>query len=324
MKAAVVFQPGMMPEYVDNFPEPEIQNERQVLVSVLASAVKNFDRARAGGSHYSTQGQLFIPRIPGGDGVGTLNDGTRVYAVSMNGMIAEKAVVENNLVLPLPEDISDDVAAALPNAVMGSAMAMRFRAHMQKGETVLLNGATGFTGRIAVQIAKHYGAGKIIVTGRNEHSLAELRLLGADEIISLRLSDDEVLSRLQNFHHVDPIDVVIDFLWGSSAELIFSVLQGNGRFTHRTRFVSVGSIAGDTISLSSSILRGTDIQLNGSGLGSWSKDEVALLFKDILPEMFQLAAVGTLKVQTTKVALKDISEAWNMDIEPGRRLVVMI
>ena len=70
----------------------------------------------------------------------------------------------------LPNGIDDAVAAALPNAVAGSAMALRFRAAMQSGETVLINGATGFTGKIAVQIAKHYGAKKIVVTGRNEQS----------------------------------------------------------------------------------------------------------------------------------------------------------
>ena len=157
MKAAVMFQKGEMPQYTD-FPEPIVQGDNELLISVKAAAIKHVDRSRASGKHYSTKNDISRAKIIGSDGVGLLEDGTRVYAISVSGMIAEKAVTDKSLMVPLPAGIDNVSAAALPNAVIGSAMGLRFRAGMKPGETVLINGATGFTGKIAVQIAKHYGA----------------------------------------------------------------------------------------------------------------------------------------------------------------------
>lgn len=324
MKASAVFQKGGMPKYVEDFAEPIVQNENELLISVKASAVKNLDKMQASGKHYSTQHEVFKAKVVGGDGIGLLEDGTRVYGISVSGMLAEKAVVEKNRIVKLPENIDDATAAALPNAVMGSALALRFRIGLQKGETVLINGATGVTGKIAVQIAKHYGAKKVIVTGRNEQSLKGLLELGADEIISLKQDNEAFVSQLKALHQQKPIDIVIDYLWGQSAELILSALKGNGGFSHRTRYVTVGGMTGDTITLSSSILRSTDIQISGSGLGTWTREEIKLLITEILPEMFQLAADGKLKIETVNVPLKDIETAWDMKIEGGKRLVVLI
>lgn len=324
MKAAVVFQKGEFPTYVEDFTDPILQNESELLISVKASAVKNLDKTRASGKHYSTENERWAAKIPGGDGVGILSDGTRVYGIGLSGMLAEKAIVEKDRIVKLPTGIDDATAAALPNAVMGSAMALRFRANLQTGETVLINGATGATGKLAVQIAKYYGAKKIIATGRNESSLKELLELGADKIISLNQENESFVSQLKNLHKQNPIDVVIDYLWGQSATLVLSAIKGNGAYTHRTRYVTVGAMLGDTINLSSSILRGTDIQISGSGLGSWTHTEIKMLIAEILPEMFDLAADGKLKIETVKVNLKGIQEVWDMNIEGGKRLVVMI
>lgn len=324
MKAAVVFQKGDIPRYVTDFPEPEVANEGELMVSVKASALKNLDKMRASGQHYSTHNEAWAAKIVGGDGVALLADGTRVYAIGRKGMLAEKAVVDKDILVKLPENIDDATAAALPNAVMGSALALRFRAGMQHGETVLVNGATGVTGKIAVQLAKYYGAKKVIATGRNEQSLQELLSLGADEIIPLQQTDESIINQIKKIHQQTPIDVVTDYLWGRSAELILEALKGFGSASHRTRFVTVGGMMGDTISLSSSILRSTDIQISGSGLGSWSRDEVKQLVTDILPEMFQLAADGKLKIATVTIGLEDIEKAWDMPIEGGKRLVAMI
>lgn len=278
---------------------------------------------RASGQHYSTQNEVWSAKVVGGDGVGLLEDGTRVYGIGISGMIAEKAIVEKERIVKLPEHIDDAVAAALPNAVMGSALALR-KANLQKGETVLINGATGVTGKIAVQIAKYYGAKKVIATGRNEQSLQQLLLLGADEIIPLQQDDADFVSQIKALHKQHPIDVVIDYLWGQSATLILSALKGNGGFSPRTRYITVGGMMGDTITLSSSILRGTDIQISGSGFGSWTREELKLFITEVLPEMFQLAADGKLKIETVNVDLKEVEEAWAMPVDGGKRLVVLI
>ncbi|AQX07862.1 quinone oxidoreductase family protein [Elizabethkingia ursingii] len=324
MKAAVVLSKGALPTYVENFEEPVVQNENEVLIHVKASAVKNLDKMRASGKHYSVQNETFTAKVVGGDGVGILENGTRVYGIGVSGMIAEKAIIEKDKIVKLPDGIRDETAAALPNAVMGSAMALRFRAHLQKNETVLINGATGVTGKIAVQIAKHYGAKKVIVTGRNEETLKELLALGADDIIVLKQDDDAIIAQIKALHQQSPFDVVIDYLWGHSAELILTAIKENGGFSHRTRYVTVGGMMNDNMTLSSSILRSTDIQISGSGLGSWTPAEMKLLINEILPEMFQLAADGKLKCDTTSVMINDIEKAWDMNIDGGKRLVVII
>jgi len=318
-----MFGQGDAPQYVE-VPDPVVQNENEVLVTVKAVALKHFDKGRARGTHYSTAGNKQEGKIIGGDGVGFLPDGTRVYALGVSGMMAEKAIVERDRIVPLPAGLDDLTAAAVPNAVFGAAMALRFRAGIERGDTVLVNGATGFTGRVAVQIAKHYGAGKVIATGRNPRSLDELRGLGADEVISVEQSDEEFTARLKELHRQTPFNVIVDYLWGHTAEMILAALKGSGAFTPRTRYVSVGSMTGDVIQLSAANLRSIDLQLSGSGLGSWTKGQVHMLFGEILPEMFQLAAEGKLKVGTVPVRIEDIGKLWERDVTGGRRVVVEI
>jgi len=148
--------------------------------------------------------------------------------------------------------------------------------------------------------------------------------LGADEIISVKQDDKKFIAQIKAIHNSTPIDIIIDYLWGHTAELILSSLKGKGSFTHKTRFVSIGAVTGDKIQLSAENLRSADIQLSGSGLGSWTKDEVQKLFSEIIPEMFQLAADKQLKVETVNVSLKDIEKLWDMEMPDGKRLVVTI
>ncbi len=323
MKAAVIFEKGDQPRYMD-VPEPVAQNKDEMLVTEKAVAIKHFDKGRAAGTHYSSEKPASEGRVIGGDGVCTLPDGTRVYAIGASGMLAEKALIEKDRMVKLPANLGDATAAAMANAVIGSAMALRFKAAIKPGDVVLINGATGFTGRMAVQIAKQYGAGKIIVTGRNEQSLRELVQLGAGETISTQQPDDTLLAQLKQLHAQTPIGIVIDYLWGHTAELILQSLRGKGNFTNEIRFVSVGSMSGDIAQLSAANLRSVQLQLSGSGLGSWSKTQVGKLFSEILPDMFQLAADGKLVVNTTEVNLKDIAELWNANIANGHRIVVTI
>ncbi|MEZ4915832.1 MAG: hypothetical protein R2836_02470 [Chitinophagales bacterium] len=160
MKAIVVSKAGENPKLVNDFPLPEKQNENEVLLQVKSVAVKNLDKLRASGKHYSLNYDDGKAKIVGMDGVGTLGDGTRVYAVSKNGILAEQAWVQKESIVPIPNNLDSALAAALPNAVMGAALALRFRAKMKQNNVVMIvNGATGVTGKeIAVQLAKLYGA----------------------------------------------------------------------------------------------------------------------------------------------------------------------
>lgn len=322
MKAAIIYKLGQAPKYGE-INEPIPQNNDQLLITVKASAVKNLDKAMANGSHYSMQ-SLEKPQVAGMDGVGILVDGTRVYGFGITGVIAEKALINKHTMVELPDGISNSVAAALPNAVMGSAAALCFRASIKPGQVVVINGATGVTGMVAVQIAKHYGASKVIATGRNEQQLKKLLNHGAHEVISLRQNDNQITDRLKQIHIETPISAVIDYTWGHPAELILTALKGNGNITEKVRFVTVGNMAGDGITLSSAILRSSDIEIMGSGIGSISAAEMKKLFREVIPEMFQLAANGKLKIDSIAAPLKDVESAWKMDVPGGTRLVIVM
>ncbi|WP_255563121.1 zinc-binding alcohol dehydrogenase family protein [Mucilaginibacter sp. 21P] len=312
-----------MPQYVE-FSVPEPQNEDEILVKVKAVAIKHFDKGLVNGTHYASSEPRSGGKVIGGDGVCMLPNGNRVYAIGISGMLAEKATINRHRCVAIPDKLDDATAAALPNAVYGAAMALRFKGNIQSGDTVLINGATGFTGRVALQLAKYYGAGKTIVTGRDRQSLGDLLLSGADEAISVKLNDDAFLSAVHELHQKTPIQVVIDYLWGRTAEIILSAIKGHGDFTVRTRFVSVGSVTWDLINLSAASLRGTDLQLTGSGLGAWSAAQVDELFNNILPETFALAADGKLKVETLQVPIADIGSLWDLQVPGGKRLVVTV
>ncbi len=129
--------------------------------------------------------------------------------------------------------------------------------------------------------------GRLLLRGETKNPLQNLRKLGADEVISLQLSDEDFKRKIKELHNEAPVDIIIDYIWGHSVELILSAFKGDGTFSHKTKLITVGGMSGDIIQLSSQILRATDIQISGSGLGSWTEEESALLFSEIIPEMFQ-------------------------------------
>jgi NADPH:quinone reductase-like Zn-dependent oxidoreductase len=185
MKAAVVFGARQTPRYAD-FSEP-MPDAGESGITVTAAAISQVVRSRASGQHYSSSGQF--PFVAGVDGVGRLDDGSRVYFVMPRapyGSMAERAMVPRAHCVALPDELDDVTAAAIANPGMSSWAALEERARLKAGETVLINGATGASGRLAVQIAKHLGARKVIATGCNIEALKSVAALGAD--VTIRLS----------------------------------------------------------------------------------------------------------------------------------------
>ena len=224
MRAAIVHGLGQTPVCAD-FPVPT-PAEGERLIKVTAAALTQLARGRASGAHYSSSGAY--PFVAGVDGVGRLEDGARVYFLSPRapyGAFAEQTVVAAPQCLPLPDDLDDVTAAAIANPGMSSWAAFVDRARLAPGETVLVNGATGTSGRLAVQIAKHLGAKKVIATGRNPEALASLTALGADATIALS-ADDAALEESFRGAFAEKVDVVVDYLWGRSAELLLVRRQG--------------------------------------------------------------------------------------------------
>jgi NADPH:quinone reductase-like Zn-dependent oxidoreductase len=184
MRAAVVVEAGKAPIY-DHFQEP-VPTADHVRVSVSAAALSNVVKSRASGKHYSSSENL--PFVVGIDGVGRLDDGRRVYFALPKapfGSMSERTLVPLSQCVVLPDGLDDVTAAALANPGMSAWAALTERASLAAGETVLVNGATGTAGRLAVQIAKYMGAKKVIATGRNTQALEALMALGADVTIPL-------------------------------------------------------------------------------------------------------------------------------------------
>lgn len=215
MKAAVVHRAGERPTYAEFEPPRALPGHR--LIDVSASALSRLAQARASGAHYSSTGGF--PFVAGVDGVGRLDDGRRVYFFGPPapfGALAERTLVPAAQCIPLPDSIDDATAAAIAIPGMSSWAALTERARLAAGETVLVNGATGASGRLAVRIAKHLGAASVIATGRNAHALDALSSAGADATISLA-QDDEQVARAFEAHFRAGVDVVLDYLWGASA-----------------------------------------------------------------------------------------------------------
>ncbi len=310
MKATIITGPGIAPIYAD-FDRPQPQGNEQRL-RVSASALSHLTRGRASGHHYSADNRF--PFVPGVDGVGRRDDGSRVYFAMPRapfGAMAEETVVDATHCVPVPDELDDVTAAALANPGMSSWAALRHRARLSPGETVLINGATGVSGKLAIGIARHLGAGRIIATGRNPVALEALKEIGADETISL--ADGETESHLRK-HFSDGVDVVLDYLWGESARGILIAGAKFGPDARPIRFVQIGSMGGDEIALPAAALRSSAIEMMGSGIGSVSLENLI----GSIGDMLAVAHTAGLTIATQSVPLSEVAAGWDMADSAGR------
>ncbi|MEN8511649.1 zinc-binding alcohol dehydrogenase family protein [Burkholderia sp. RS02] len=304
MKAAVVKGAGERPVYME-FEEPRATPGHR-LVDVTASALSRLAQGRASGTHYSSGGQY--PFVVGVDGVGRLDDGQRIYffgAPAPFGAMAERTLVPDTQCVPLPAALDDVTAAAIAIPGMSSWAALTERARLVAGETVLVNGATGTSGRLAVRIAKHLGAAKVIATGRNAAALDALLNAGADAVVSLQ-QDDTHLARALEPHFREGVDVVLDYLWGASAQTLLVAAAKAAPDGRRLRFVQIGSMGGADMLLPGAVLRATAIELMGSGLGSVPLPRLL----DSVRGVFDAAGPARLTIETRAVPLSDVGEHW--------------
>ena len=311
MHAAVVTAFDSPPAY-EEFPAPTPHGPDQVLADVLAAGLHPRVRSQANGSHYTSSGDL--PLVPGVDGVARTPDGVTRYFLledTTMGAMADQTVVDLRRSIVLP-DGSDPVAiAAAMNPAMSSWVALRRRISFEPGQSVLILGATGNAGRLAIQVAKYLGAGQVIGAGRQPAKLAALTGLGAD--VTVPLDGDELGQAAAD------VDVVLDYLWGAPTVAAMTAVV-----THRTdrgqplSWVEIGSMAGTSASIPSAALRAARLQLVGSGQGS-------VPTRDIVAELSDLAAAitgGGFPVDARAVPLSDVAAAWS-DRTSGQRLVLV-
>jgi len=316
MKAALIEQAGQAPvfaDFTDPAPAPGL-----CIVRVTASAISHVTKGRASGAHYSADGGL--PRVPGLDGVGVDEDGRRVYFILPEapfGGMAERCLVDARRCIALPDGLADVDAAAMAIPGMSSWAALVERARLRAGETVLVNGATGASGRLAVQVAKHLGAKKVIATGRNAAALDELRALGADATIALT-DDREALEKAFKAAFQQGVDVVLDYVWGPSAETLIVAAAKAGPEAVPIRFVQIGASGGSDIRLPSAALRSSALQLMGSGIGSIPQPRLLAAIRGVL----ETAPAAGFRIATRALPLAQVAQAW--DAGDARSRVVLV
>jgi NADPH:quinone reductase-like Zn-dependent oxidoreductase len=319
MKAAVIHNFGETLRYED-FADP-VPGKDETLVQVKAVVLENFDKMAANGTHYSSR-KMFpqFPAIVGHGGIGTTPDGKLAAFGMMKapyGALAEKAAVK--FVVPVPEGIDAAIAAALPASILTSFLPLKYTAKLEPGETVLINGATGVSGKIAIQVAKMLGAGRVVGTGRNEASLKLLKSLGADAVIDLKQTDENLLATFEKEAGEEGYNVVIDFLWGHPAEILMKsfVPKEAGFAKRRIRYMHIGEKAGAGSTVTGEMLRTSGLEIYGTGN----------IPPETLPESIKLVW-GWIKenrfhIDIEKVPLADIEKAWLRNDLEGKRIVII-
>ncbi len=316
MHAAVVRSFDRPPRY-EGFPTPSPSGAHEIAVDVLAAGLHPRVRSGASGSHYTSTDAL--PLIPGVDGVGRSRGGELLYFVASDGVLgsmAERTVIDRRRAVALRDDADVPAIAAGMNPGMSSWVALRRRISFTAGQNVLILGATGNAGRMAVQIAKFLGAHRVVAAGRDPERLVALSRLGADQTVSLAAEPDEIDGAL-GAAGAD-VDVVIDYLWGSVTERAIPALVRDR--TQRSRplsWIEIGSMAGTTISLPSAALRAANVQLLGSGQGSLETAQIA----QELPALADQISAGTFAVEPVPIPLSDVESVWHSETAPGGRVV---
>lgn len=301
MKAAVVTEFGKAPEYLDR--EAPVAGEGETVIRVHAAPLSPIVRMLAAGTHYTSAASAGF--VPGIDGVGTDQDGRRVYFLfpkAPYGSMADYSLVSKQMTVVVPDDLEDARAAAVATGGLASWIALTRRAPLEPGSTVLINGVTGAAGSMAVQVARHFGAGRIIGAGRNRQKLETLDL---DHAIALDADADGALRG--EFDR--GVDVVLDFVWGEPASRVIAAATKNraSRIGEpRLRYVQIGTIAGEEISLRGDALRSSGLELIGSGMGSVALSEMLACAGELL------AAAGKAGFDSpvSVLPLERVADAW--------------
>lgn len=309
MKAAVVSSFDRPPGY-DDFPDPVPRHSGELVVDVVATALHPRVRSQADGSHYSSAGEL--PLVPGIDAVVRDSRGRHYYALlddTTLGTMAQRTVIDKDRSVALPRHADPIAVAAALNPAMSSWVALRHRIDFKRGSRVLILGATGNAGRMAIQVAQRFGAGQVIAAGRNPQRLNGLKALGADRVLTLDQLD-----------MAGDVDVVIDYVWGQpTAKGMVDLLTHRRDRGKDLIWIEVGSVAGPGAEIISAALRSTRLQVVGSGIGSVSGHH----FRTEIAKIAEAVTEGEFDVRTRTAPLSDVTAAWTQTLGGDERLVFL-
>jgi NADPH:quinone reductase-like Zn-dependent oxidoreductase len=317
MKAAVLNSSDAIPRYED-FEEPSTSEGRQ-LMTLVAAGIHPVTRAIATGAHYGSDSRW--PLIPGIDAVARTADGTLVYTGWTEhpfGTLAE--VMSTPMGTPLPVGADPVQVAGGLNPGLASWLPLVSREEIGPLGAVLVLGATGVAGNIAVQNALALGASHVIAIGRNPKALESLA--GENRtLVGLSGHQDAGVTAIADAIAQHRPSTVLDFVWGKPAEAVFAALTRSGldEDHNSIAYIEIGESAGTTAAIPATLLRSTAITIAGSGAGSSDMHKIM----EQIPVFMQRIASGEVIVPVATYPLRDVAAAWQ-DTTSGRRVVVTL
>ncbi|HEU4567083.1 MAG TPA: zinc-binding dehydrogenase [Marmoricola sp.] len=323
MRAVVLTEHAAPPETADR--ADRAPGDGEALVAVTAAPIVPLDLLCASGTSYF--GAPALPYVPGVQGVGRVlsgrHEGARVWFPTTAGMrpgdgsMAELAVADEQDLVVLPDGADDALAAALGTSAIAAWMALTWRAGLAEGEQVLVLGAGGVVGQVAVQLARLLGARRVVGAARSEGARERARAAGADAVVPLSDDDEPAVLAARMDEACDgPLDVVVDPLCGVPSTAAATLLGRRGRL------VNFGSSAGETASYSSAHLRSHTAAI----LGYTNNDITTEQRRDALRAVLRHSVADGLSVAHEVVPLEDASAAWARQAagRADRRLVLRI
>jgi NADPH2:quinone reductase len=294
----------------------------KAVIELLAASLNPADVAIASGSFPA--GSPSLPYVPGIEGVGSVvqsgrfSAGTRVWAsgrglgVASDGTFAEQFVASDDVLVEVPADADDLLAAAVGVVGLAAWMPLSWLAPIRTGENVLVLGATGSVGSVAVQAAKVLGAGRVVAVGRDADRLRHVLELGADATVEL--GGDDFRERLAAAVDGAPPTVVLDALWGPPLEAALAVAGPGGRIVH------VGQSAAPTATIASGLVRGKQLQILGYSNFAVPQDALAKGYADVVAH----AVAGRIRIDVETFSLAQVGEAWAQQVQgPDAKLVLV-
>lgn len=311
MRAAILREYGSPPEFGE-FEDPR-PSDGETVVDVLAGGLNPADISRASGNFYG--GVPPVPSVVGMEGVGRLPDGTRVYfdsTVVPFGSFAERALIHDANAIEVPDGVDDALAVSLGIAGVAAWLALEHRARVREGETVVVLGATGVVGQVALQAARLLGAARVVAVARSAHGLARASALGADATVQIGATED--LEAAVREACEGGADVIVDPVWGEPLAAVLPVTNPEGRV------VQLGQSAGATATIPSAVVRGRPLSIIGHTAFGLAPEIKRAAYTSLVRH----AAAGDLRVDLERVPLADVSAAWQrQSTSPHRKLVIV-